>query len=59
LRVKPALELAERVGDTVLDSAVVDRNTAARLCEFVLDTLEQLGQLRCTVGRSSSVQRSS
>ena len=38
-----ALELAERVGNALLDRAVVDRSTAARLRELFVDTLEQLG----------------
>jgi hypothetical protein len=43
-----ASELAERVGDALLDRALVDRSTAARLREFVVDALEQLGRASCT-----------
>jgi hypothetical protein len=39
LRVQPALELAERGGDALLDRTVVDRRAVAGLGEFVLDAL--------------------
>jgi hypothetical protein len=59
LRVQSALELAERVGDALLERAVVDRGAAAGLRELVLDALSQLSQLGAQGLRSSSAQRSS
>jgi hypothetical protein len=45
LCVQPAFEFAERVGNTLLERAIVERGTAARLGELVLDALGQLRQL--------------
>lgn len=45
LCMQPTLDLAERVGDTLLDRAVVDRGAVASMGELVVDALGQLRQL--------------